>query len=310
LPLDSISILSDTSSLSPLGLEKLVLLDVLLDCLVHYLKKDMMKTYLDPVRIAKIKSFALLVVEQKLQPYYALIEENICSVPLLVEAYHDFIYKQYFQVSKAERYNSFCSRLHHLLDVNPPLAGTYIMRTALLEGAVPKPNFSLTQGLQLPWANLVTCSPLGVDLLFRYWEPLYSYFQEPDDGSMNNTHRCIGSHLAFLRNKIVRSISKDEAFVNWRDRFSLWYELLHYDQSEVDHLASLDYANFLDSDYWRTFGRHFKSERRYRCSHCGSSKYPQIHHLSYDFRGQEIIFPHSVICLCSLCHQQAHDLID
>ena len=265
-------------------------------------------TYLDPVRISKIKSFGLLVVEQKLQPYYALIEENICSVTLLVEAYHHYLHQQYFQSSKVERYHSFCSRLHHLLDVNPIQAGAYVMRTALLEGAVPKPNFSLSQGLQLPWANIVTSTPAGADLFLPYWEPLCDYFEAPDDGSMGNTHRRITSRLAFLRNKIMRSIANEGPALNWRERFSLWYELLSYDQTETDHLATLNYTHFLRSDYWKVFGRHFKFERRYHCLHCGNSKHLEIHHVSYDFRGQEIIFPHSVICLCSVCHQQAHGL--
>jgi len=269
-------------------------------------------TYLDPVRVSRIKSFGLLVLEQKLRPYYALIEENICSVPLLVEAYHDFLHKQYFQASKERRYERFCYRLNLLLDRNPSLAKAYIMRTALLEGAVPKPNFSLSQGLQVAWSSLVTSYPLGMDLLSQYWEPLYDYFEAPDDGSMDTHHRQIAARLAFLRNQIMRSIDNDNQghFFNWRDRFRLWYELLHYDQDEVNHLASLKYPDFLKSDYWKVFATNFKFERRYRCYQCGYSKRTEIHHLSYDFRGQEIIFPHSVVCLCSLCHQQAHDLID
>lgn len=268
-----------------------------------------MKTYLDPIRVAKIKEFGLRVDKHKLQPYYRLIEENICSVPLLVQAYHHFLHHQYFHRSKVERYHAFRARLNVLLDKNPLSAGAYLMRTALLEGAVPKPSFSLSVGLQSIWANILAFYPQGDNLLLRYWEPLCDYFEAPDDGSMDSYHLCTASRLAFLRNQIFQYVSQDDIFFDFRERFLLWYELLSYDQGEVDHLASLDYNVFLSSDYWIVFSRHFKYQWRYRCALCSRSRNIHVHHHTYQFRGQEIIFPHCVACLCSDCHKHVHDLM-
>lgn len=261
--------------------------------------------YVDPVRARKIKQFLSMVSVQKLQPYYSFIEEDVLSVNLALRSYHNYTYKEYFARSKEVRHQEFSTRLQTFLDQKQyAQAGIFMMRTALFEGAVAEPSLSLWNALQPNWSKIITATPESIDYFFGpYLKVLEDYFNLPEEEHFRQFHAVISSHLSHIRDQIAGYATGSG---NWKERYTLWHKLLTYDQAEVDHLASLNYKDFLRTDYWRVFSRNRKYNAWYTCQFCGVKTPLDAHHLSYEFLGQEIIFPHTITCICRQCHDKQH----
>ncbi|MBE9193789.1 hypothetical protein IQ219_00240 [Synechocystis sp. LEGE 06083] len=264
--------------------------------------------YVDPVRAQNIKQFLSMVSVQKLQPYYLFIEEDILSVDLALRSYHDYTYKQYFARPKEVRYQEYSTRLLTFLNRrHHAQAGIFIMRTALFEGAVTEPSLSLWNALQPHWSRIITATPESIGYFFApYLKFLEEYFSLPEEKYSRQFHATISSHLCHVRNQIATYAVLDDGYGHWKERYSLWHKLLTYDQAEADHLAALNYQDFLRTDYWRVVARNCRYNAWYRCQFCGLRDTLDVHHLNYDFRGQEILFPHTITCICRQCHDQAH----
>jgi hypothetical protein len=290
----------------------LVLLDIFLNLLVHFFKKDAVMTYVDPIRADKVKQFLLKVSAEKLQPYYLFIEEDILSVDLALRSYHNYTYKRYFTRPKEVRYQEYSARLLTFLDNGlKAQAGIYMMRTAFLEGVVAEPSLSLWNALQPQWSKIITSSPESIVYFFNpYFDALEEYFELPEEEHFGQFHAIISSQLVYIRNQIAGYAVLDGGYGHWKQRYSLWHKLLTYDQAEVDHLASLNYKDFLRTDYWRVFTHNRKYAVWYKCQFCGQKTVLDAHHLNYDFRGQEILFPHTITCICRKCHDLTHNLTD
>ena len=68
---------------------------------------------------------------------------------------------------------------------------------------------------------------------------------------------------------------------------------------------SLPYKEFLRSEYWRHV-RRFKT-RRAGCAFCGTRrKRLDIHHKTYEHRGDELNHLGDLIVLCGDCHKNRH----
>ena len=66
------------------------------------------------------------------------------------------------------------------------------------------------------------------------------------------------------------------------------------------------YEDYLRSDAWRA-KRHLVIEReRGLCQGCRNAPIQEIHHLSYDHLGDELLF--ELIGLCRECHKKAHQI--
>jgi hypothetical protein len=113
------------------------------------------------------------------------------------------------------------------------------------------------------------------------------------------------ARLAKIRDEIALN-----GFPDWNERYQCWHYLLLFDQGEAEHLAALPYEEFLNSDYWHSLRRYIKRFYQYRCSACGAQGPLEVHHDVYDFRGQELLFSHTLACLCSACHRKAHGVTD
>lgn len=75
---------------------------------------------------------------------------------------------------------------------------------------------------------------------------------------------------------------------------------------EIESLKALPYNEYLKSDYWKKISYMVKSEAGFKCAKCGSSKRLEVHHLSYEHKGDEMNHLEDLVCLCHECHSKEH----
>lgn len=90
------------------------------------------------------------------------------------------------------------------------------------------------------------------------------------------------------------------------------------DQKKVtEYFNKIPYTDYLESGWWKTIS----AEKKKRCSHCvlcggtaantgGSVTKFNVHHTSYNIRGQEIEHMGWLTVLCEDCHEGYHKLIE
>lgn len=95
-----------------------------------------------------------------------------------------------------------------------------------------------------------------------------------------------------------------------------WNEIASYfDEGELpDRLADIEIANqnarykdYLSSPEWQERRKIKLAEAGYRCQLCNSPKRLQVHHRTYERRGNEAM--RDLIVLCADCHGRFHDKI-
>jgi len=85
------------------------------------------------------------------------------------------------------------------------------------------------------------------------------------------------------------------------------------DQTEYDvplgKLKSMPYKEYLLTYHWRTMRSKALKRAHYKCQICGSTKQLNVHHNTYENRGEEKY--EDLIVLCKDCHSKFHDkLVD
>jgi len=73
---------------------------------------------------------------------------------------------------------------------------------------------------------------------------------------------------------------------------------------EVERLRRLPYRQYLRSDWWMLVKRQKKKRAGFRCEMCSSSKNLEVHHKTYENRGNE--HWEDLIVLCLICHERHH----
>jgi 5-methylcytosine-specific restriction endonuclease McrA len=64
------------------------------------------------------------------------------------------------------------------------------------------------------------------------------------------------------------------------------------------------YEKYLGSNEWSSIRRRVLARDSHRCQQCGATSVLQIHHLTYERRGRELLSELTV--LCDNCHTRAH----
>lgn len=89
--------------------------------------------------------------------------------------------------------------------------------------------------------------------------------------------------------------------------------------------SKMPYREYLKTDYWRVVrkalflernmvGRKNRPDICIRCEQCGKSRHWNpgtlfdVHHLTYEHRGDEFKFLNDLMVLCRQCHRLAHEL--
>lgn len=73
----------------------------------------------------------------------------------------------------------------------------------------------------------------------------------------------------------------------------------------IEKAKTMPYRDFLQTPYWRLVSDEVKSERKV-CQMCGSSKNLEVHHTTYDIRGDEPRHMDKLQLLCHKCHSKVH----
>lgn len=73
---------------------------------------------------------------------------------------------------------------------------------------------------------------------------------------------------------------------------------------DVVLLKAMPYQDYLKTDYWQRVRKEVLRRANYRCQVCNASTLLEVHHRTYENRGQER--EADVIALCGDCHSKFH----
>lgn len=69
------------------------------------------------------------------------------------------------------------------------------------------------------------------------------------------------------------------------------------------------YEKYLRSDLWKMISITIKKDRNSKCEYCGSRRSLQIHHVTYEHVGEELLYLEDILLLCGRCHMKEHELL-
>lgn len=75
----------------------------------------------------------------------------------------------------------------------------------------------------------------------------------------------------------------------------------------VENLKKMKYEEFLQTDYWKLVSEQARINAHYKCQLCGcNDKKLNVHHNTYEHRGEEFKHMEDLVCLCEDCHNFYH----
>jgi hypothetical protein len=271
-------------------------------------KRQLIMTYLDPKRLAKIEAFQRQLIGDRLEPYYSQLQRGDLSPNQLLEIYHDYYYRRYHQSHKNRRCRNFLDQCKKIMDENMLNSGIYIVRTVVLEGLIVEPDAAELKRLQRLWNYLI--NDVGDDKLFnlvsrRYFSILRLYYDDLEENPIPYTihyrQAMVTEKLIDYRNQIAqRSL---EGYGN-QPLAPLWEWVMLFDQEEAEHLASLSDSDYYASDYWREFSQYYQQQHGDRCPFCGGQGPLFLYNPHREYHGQEFFLPQVVTCRCQQCADQ------
>jgi len=75
--------------------------------------------------------------------------------------------------------------------------------------------------------------------------------------------------------------------------------------AEINRLKYMPYKEYLKTEHWQEVRKAALKKAGYKCALCGSTEHLNVHHRTYENRGDEDI--KDVIVLCQNCHAKFHD---
>lgn len=66
------------------------------------------------------------------------------------------------------------------------------------------------------------------------------------------------------------------------------------------------YSKYLSTDYWKAVAAKVKQNAKFKCQLCNNPQSLDVHHRSYEHRGDEMNHLEDLICLCRRCHKLYH----
>ena len=73
----------------------------------------------------------------------------------------------------------------------------------------------------------------------------------------------------------------------------------------IQELKTMPYQEYLQTEHWRNKRKRALKRANYKCQLCSSKENLQVHHNTYDNRGNEK--DEDLIVLCEICHGKFHD---
>jgi len=80
----------------------------------------------------------------------------------------------------------------------------------------------------------------------------------------------------------------------------------HKDPSTPEQRKKMHYSEFLKTRYWARVRKAALSQQGACCQICGKKHLLQVHHLTYEFRGDELNHMDCLQVLCANCHHDQH----
>lgn len=90
-------------------------------------------------------------------------------------------------------------------------------------------------------------------------------------------------------------------------QYWLLVDALTSNPSLFGDLKAMPYKEFLQSRYWAIVRGYVRYKRRETCELCAETRNLQVHHRSYQHRGEEYRHLEDLVLLCSTCHARHHD---
>ena len=84
-----------------------------------------------------------------------------------------------------------------------------------------------------------------------------------------------------------------------------WEQRRRARETELCAMRSMPYAEYLQTDHWRSTRAKALRRADYACQICGSKEHLHVHHRTYVRRGEEL--PKDLIVLCESCHALYHE---
>lgn len=76
--------------------------------------------------------------------------------------------------------------------------------------------------------------------------------------------------------------------------------------SKKNTLKTMPYKEYLQTKHWKMFARLAKKKAGWICNACSSGDNLNVHHLTYERRGNEKFS--DVVVLCKECHEKVHEI--
>jgi 5-methylcytosine-specific restriction endonuclease McrA len=88
-----------------------------------------------------------------------------------------------------------------------------------------------------------------------------------------------------------------------------WRKMTDMQRSQItEYLRGLPYERFLQTRYWYAIRLKVRSDRKDRCEICKEKCLePQVHHRTYEHRGEEYSRLEDLRLLCDRCHSTVHE---
>ena len=155
------------------------------------------------------------------------------------------------------------------------------------------------------------------------WERHHAEFECPHPSTQIRRRQIRGGSFQFVRQCLAcgkptgNPIKRAEAELESRAPIEDWdIDLEHGWESR--RLASAnaaskageaefwsEYGDYLNSSAWRAKRQKVLERDRFMCQGCLENRTTQVHHLSYEHVGRELLF--ELTSLCDECHEVAHD---
>jgi 5-methylcytosine-specific restriction endonuclease McrA len=76
-----------------------------------------------------------------------------------------------------------------------------------------------------------------------------------------------------------------------------------------EYVGQMPYKAYLNTPYWKFMAYYTKQRKKFRCQVCGKQTDLNVHHLTYDHLGYEILHKGDLKCYCQSCHKAEHDKV-
>lgn len=78
------------------------------------------------------------------------------------------------------------------------------------------------------------------------------------------------------------------------------------EESTTERLKYTPYRDYLQTKHWNFVRTKALKDADYKCSLCNSPKQLNVHHRTYEHKGEEYRYPKDLIVLCQSCHEKFH----